>query len=337
MGSLRRICFNRKAQALIEVAVFGAILITVLSFLIRYGMIYNQRQSLDMRAFRKALSESIAADRPGAQATVYLVEDKHIPDAGDIFGVGDVFTAEASANVVWGNNLETEEYEDKSDLPRIQYMVNEEEKVYTTAGYEGGALTNEPECLGIEDPLFDGFFFVKVPGYDSIRVRMSNLRVYYNEDGEPQGAMVMTESEKKDLITGIWDYDSEGLLRIISVSPDDDNPERVGCFVLLNSDEGEINPDYLALNNDIDFDGDADVSDEDVQGMLPSGQFVERKDLLGITDDSTSITSTTKNDTVITVTHTIRVNNESFPEEEFAPYIYEDVDTGGGTTWPVQK
>ncbi len=332
---MRKICFKGKAQALIEIAVFGAILITVLSFLIRYGMVYNQRQSLDMRAFRKALSESVSSERPGNEATVYLIEDKHIPDAGDIFGVGDVYTAEATASVVWGNTLKTEGYEDKSDLPRIQYGVNEFERAYTTAGYEGGALDDVPKWLGIEDPLFAGSFFVKVPNYDSIKVEMSDLRIYYNEEDEPQGVMVMTESGKKDLITGIWDDDSASLLQIIGIIPDLDNP---GCirFALLNPNEGQINPDYMVLNNDLNNDGiieeGKDVTAANMQGLLPSRQYVERKDSLKLEDSSTNIKSTTETDAKIIVSHQIEKNIGE--GHDVYTYMYNDNEE---ESWIVQK
>ena len=333
MGSLRKVCFKGKAQALIEVAIFGAILLTVLSFLIRYGMVYNQRQSLDMRAFRKALSESVSAERPDAQATVYLVEDKHIPDAGDMFGVGDVHTAEARASVVWGNTLKTDGYEDENDLPRIQYIINGDERAYTIAGYVGHD-PNVPTCLGATSILLGGSFFVKVPNHNPISVTMSDLRIYYNDRNELEGAMVMTESGEKDFITGIWHLDGKTLLQITGIVPDSDDPECVECFYLLNPSRGRINPDYLVSNlgNDIDGDGIVDVTDASVQGLFTSKQVVKRGDSLKLEDSSADIKSITVNDTEITVTHTI---SYGAPWEDGVSYTYSDEEE---ESWPsVQK
>ncbi|MCK5287794.1 MAG: hypothetical protein KAJ79_01925, partial [Candidatus Omnitrophica bacterium] len=85
--SLKLIYFRRKTQALSELAIFGTILLLVFAFMIRMGMIYMHTQDINMRAFRLAMSQAIKVNRPDASATVLLVEDKHIPDPGDIVGI----------------------------------------------------------------------------------------------------------------------------------------------------------------------------------------------------------------------------------------------------------
>lgn len=54
----RRIKLNNKAQATTELAIFGAIVIMLLGYLVSQGFIYNSRQALEMYTFRKALELS---------------------------------------------------------------------------------------------------------------------------------------------------------------------------------------------------------------------------------------------------------------------------------------
>jgi hypothetical protein len=49
---------NRKSQAIAELAILGAIIITLLATLVSYAFSYSQRQSLEMYTFRKALELS---------------------------------------------------------------------------------------------------------------------------------------------------------------------------------------------------------------------------------------------------------------------------------------
>ena len=49
---------DKKGQAILELAIFGAILIMLLGALINYGLRYNYQQLAMQRAFRKALGTS---------------------------------------------------------------------------------------------------------------------------------------------------------------------------------------------------------------------------------------------------------------------------------------
>lgn len=320
---MREVYFNRKAQALVEVAIFGAILLMVLSALIRYGITYNQRQSLNMRAFRKSLSESINTNRPDAQATVYLVEDKHVPDVGDMFGVGDIDTVEASASVVWGNTLQ-EEYADIDDLPNIKYIVNNEEKEYTTAAYGGDS---ENICS-----KKTGKFFIKIEGVDDpIEVENPELKFYDREDVYyPERGDAMFEwFDDLHRVVGIWEV-GKNTKTILYAEKDPDDPNKVGCLAWIDHGEGEINPDFFEVNADIDDDGTIDVDITNKQGLLIPKQTVIRKDSLNLKDSNTSRESTTIGGTTITVEHKIKLNKGG--EDVFEPYEYIDDEK---KVWPA--
>lgn len=106
--------FNKKGQAILELAVFGSILIMLLGILVNYGLKYNFQQQVMQQAFRKALG--IAANRPSA--TYILVKDRHIPDPSNPFGVGSVMAVSSSASIVRDYKMQ-ETADTAGELPRI--------------------------------------------------------------------------------------------------------------------------------------------------------------------------------------------------------------------------
>jgi hypothetical protein len=123
-----------KAQALIELAIFGSILLTILGLLITYGLKYNFQQKTIQHAFRKALAEA-SSDMRSSQYS--LIRDKHIPSPTDPFGVGSVISVSAGAGVVRNYRLDYTPDND-NELPKITMEFdadNEIKKSYKTAGF----------------------------------------------------------------------------------------------------------------------------------------------------------------------------------------------------------
>jgi len=60
---LLRIKGSKKGQATTELAIIGTLVIMALAYLIQYGYVYNNRQALEMYAFRKALELSKQYER----------------------------------------------------------------------------------------------------------------------------------------------------------------------------------------------------------------------------------------------------------------------------------
>ena len=115
---------HRRGQALVELAIFGSLLIMVLGALISYGLNYDFSQQVSMEAFRRALataSNSPANNQP-ISASHIVLKDRHIPSPSDPFGVGSVTPVSSSASVTRNYKLQ-EVPENEAELPRIAVQV----------------------------------------------------------------------------------------------------------------------------------------------------------------------------------------------------------------------
>jgi len=104
-------------QALVEVAVFGAIFLMIIGAMITYGLRFDYNQRAQQQAFRRALK--IASDRTTGGGSYMLLEDKYIPDPTDPFGIGSSMPVSASASIVRDNRLDARAgtVSDPNDLP----------------------------------------------------------------------------------------------------------------------------------------------------------------------------------------------------------------------------
>ena len=83
-----------EGQALVELAIFGSLLILVLGALVNYGLNADFTQQAMMRTFRQSLvtaaqSEQQNPPTPVSASHVFL-EDRHIPNPSHPFGIGPV-------------------------------------------------------------------------------------------------------------------------------------------------------------------------------------------------------------------------------------------------------
>ncbi|MCG2713859.1 MAG: hypothetical protein L6308_03310 [Candidatus Omnitrophica bacterium] len=131
---------QRTGQALLEVAIFGAIIIMLLGVLISYGLRYNYQQKTMQQAFRKALSRVVV--QPGVSASDVVVSDEHVPNPSDTFGVGSVTPFTGSAGGISRDYL-GDPPERYTIAPTVVININGEERTYTTAGFRDE--TNVPE------------------------------------------------------------------------------------------------------------------------------------------------------------------------------------------------
>src|SRR3989338_5082023 len=77
---------HRNGQALVELAVFGSILLAALGFLLRVGMKMNYDQEIRMATFRRALAAAHAdngTDQDAMAVLYYYMSDRQMPDPGD--------------------------------------------------------------------------------------------------------------------------------------------------------------------------------------------------------------------------------------------------------------
>ena len=120
----------KKGQAILELAIFGSILIMLLGILINYGLKYNFQQQVMQEAFRKALGVTAVK-----RSSYVLIKDRHIPDPSNPFGIGGLAPVTSSASVT--RNYELHKTADsEAELPRMYLEVNGEIDYYKMAGFD---------------------------------------------------------------------------------------------------------------------------------------------------------------------------------------------------------
>jgi hypothetical protein len=310
---------NKKAQTLTELATFGSVLLLVLSFFVSYGMRYNYDQDAQMRSFRLAMQEAYSNSRPDASGSVILVEDKHIPDPRDTFGVGNIVPVQANAEVTWGNTLQ-DRYTDLTDysrLPRMKYRINSTAVEYRTAGF--GFITTGNE------------FYAELPDSTTPQlITWGKVRCYQPTKDSPKQAMVVIENgpgdedNETEVIDAVY-LKPVGLpmqyvkMQVIGVKPvTAKQGDPLTRLDLLSPSSGQINPNYLNLGGDT---GNVDavgnpiyVTPATLQGLLLDDMLIKRNDSLTITQApgvSNTVRSTSKPDFTAEITHKIRSNSDT--------------------------
>jgi len=86
--------YSSRGQALIELAVFGSILILLLGALINYGLNTEYTQQVWMKSFREALGLA-----SGGSASVIVVRDRYLPNPGNPFATGSPLPVSAGASI----------------------------------------------------------------------------------------------------------------------------------------------------------------------------------------------------------------------------------------------
>lgn len=336
-GSLKINYFsNKKAQTLTELATFGSVLLLVLSFFISYGMRYNYQQDVQMRAFRKALSEAYASGRPDASATITLVEDKHVPDPRDMFGAGSITPVTGQAEVTWGNTLQNE-YKNPADYSRIKYKINETDKEYTTEAF-----------VTIHKTMYPGFY-ADIPGMGKQYITWPQVRCYQPNAEPPKQLRILLVGNETEIINAIYlpvlgtdgkikpgEFEKENLPIVGIVPPGASDSDPVDGVNVRTPKGGAINPYYLNINNE-------GVTPANLQGLLlDSRQNIRRSGTLTIkeTPGETISTSTYKFEDAdgvpTTLTHKIRGNSgtavPAAPTD--IPYTFPRSKT---STWSTNK
>ncbi|MCM8797123.1 MAG: hypothetical protein NC923_04510 [Candidatus Omnitrophica bacterium] len=95
-----KLLFLKKAQALLELAIFGAFLLMLLGVLLSYGLTYYFQAKTKAEAFRNTLAgaaNSNLTNHPSSVTSIYL-RDKYIPEPANPFGMGFITPVTASAS-----------------------------------------------------------------------------------------------------------------------------------------------------------------------------------------------------------------------------------------------
>lgn len=116
-----------RGQALVELAVFGSLLLFLIGYLVSNALQLDYRQQATMEAFRRGLASAAAAP-PGSQNTPsstshLLIQDRHIPDPSDPFAIGGVSPVTANASITRSYELGARIPATKFDLPRLAVQI----------------------------------------------------------------------------------------------------------------------------------------------------------------------------------------------------------------------
>ncbi len=114
---------SSSGQAIVELSIFGAIFLMVLATLISYGLKYNYIQKAEMQAFRTAMK--IAADPDRGSSSYMMIQDRHIPDPVEPFGIGSVMPVVTSASVTRTHRMDSLA-ETEASLSSVVYDIQSE-------------------------------------------------------------------------------------------------------------------------------------------------------------------------------------------------------------------
>ncbi len=155
--------FPQKGQALMELAIFGSVLLFCLAMLVQYGMEANYQQQVEMEAFRKAQKMAFNRSGPNAATSLVLIKDKGIPDPRDQFGYAERNPTVSGQNVVWDTEQQAQyvkKFTDNpkpEDLPAVFFEIDwANRNTVITSGEKIGDVAKAPVPAG-ENNAF-GFY-----------------------------------------------------------------------------------------------------------------------------------------------------------------------------------
>lgn len=101
-----RYCDNKKGQAIVELAIFGSIILLIFGTLLSYLQRMNDQQYVQMEAFRRSLEKACTylgntSEGAGASVQYTLLQDRRHVDLSGNFRKGSSSSVSAFSNVLW--------------------------------------------------------------------------------------------------------------------------------------------------------------------------------------------------------------------------------------------
>lgn len=133
---------SRTGQAVVELAVFGTLILFAFSVILNYGQSFDFRQKLKMEAFRKALQKAYYKN---SAVSYTLKRSTQKVDSSVGFGFGSPLTASASATVMWQKGMSGKQAaEDEQEFSF--YQINDDVLCSSDSGlprYEKSIITSQ--------------------------------------------------------------------------------------------------------------------------------------------------------------------------------------------------
>src|SRR3989338_6836464 len=135
-------------QALVELAVFGSILLAAPGLRLRVGMKMNYDQEIRMAAFRRALAAAHAdngTDQDAMAVLYYYMSDRQMPDPGDGIMSLPRARAESTAFVEWGDRLTYAAGHLRATQPLVAVRLNGTEQEFRMEDLPHHGLTYQDD------------------------------------------------------------------------------------------------------------------------------------------------------------------------------------------------
>ncbi|MFH1397227.1 MAG: hypothetical protein ABIH27_01580 [Candidatus Omnitrophota bacterium] len=203
---------NVNGQALLELAVFGSIILYLMGILVNYGLRYNWQQRLNQQAFRKNLKDAAHSMEPGYPVSTgnTIIRDVHIPNPADAFGVGSVMPIAGSGAMATRNwrmyDNSTPPIEEAS---RQVFHINNKEIVFITG--ENGTVSgfeNYTQDISLDNSLNKQESSGGITTTDSFNWQVSTARNFVcencTEPGPTGDISVVQPDLKTQTFTANW-------------------------------------------------------------------------------------------------------------------------------------
>ena len=203
---------NGQGQALIELSIFGVVMIVVLGALVSYGLHYDYQQSALMEAFRRALGLTSSAPT----GSVILIRDRHIANPSDAFMVGAAIPITGSASITRDSKLHYTP-NTTGELPAVTIDINGHAETFKTAGFGGGGLDAcegelldesrcKAQCLEDSSPWYCSkldqlFAGIRDMGVQPEIVRQTNLKGTLTRNEQSSNVQTQTSLDHQEQLT----------------------------------------------------------------------------------------------------------------------------------------
>lgn len=145
---------NQKAQAIVELAIFGSLILLLFGVLLSFMERENDQQYVQMETFRRALEKACTyqgetSEGAGASVQMTVMENKRHVDLSSGFRKGSPSSSGYSANIFWAIPKIGEQAENL-----IAYKINDDEKTWNYRDFIPEE-NDETRSFRIEDTSVD--------------------------------------------------------------------------------------------------------------------------------------------------------------------------------------
>lgn len=187
---------NRKAQAVLELAVLGSLIIIAFSILIKYSEKYNREQSYMQQTFRAALKKAKEINNSASWETI---DFRRMPNVTNPMEIGELQQFGSGNSVLWSDGKKVG---GKETTPKAYFELNRSSVSVIPPSVGPGPQAGEETTskFSYTSKLSSGTDFSKTESLDDISTQKS-LTAKDNIDGSV-GVGGTTVSLKSDLGAG---------------------------------------------------------------------------------------------------------------------------------------